>query len=408
MIKRSGLSQASASIGAVILFPGFIVYHTLIAALGLEPLLGGYFAPVASLLMALTLIGTPSWLSRSDERVGAYLYVFIAFAVYCLLWSTMWVIRSRSYYMSEAYEQVALTFLLLTSLFLIGLFVNPRLYSVNAILSGFLYGLFGFLIINGVLTGSFEFNAREQFGAGEEVATYQGFATSTLIVAVLCIAFSRTTLQKFVKTGVAVLCLLMLGSRSEMIGFAVMVGALCATIAVRSYQGAVMLVALMIILIALGVNYYYVIMSGRFSELVDLGGSSSLLARQYYSDMAILQIQDSPFFGIPGGHFVFGDSGSYAHSMLSAWVSFGLVGFALYLYLIIVPFFRSFSEFVLKGNSDPLWQAVFMLSGIVLLLCLLSKPVFWEVPGLAWGLFAQAVLRPSRAVAGSGRAIAAA
>jgi hypothetical protein len=108
------------------------------------------------------------------------------------------------------------------------------------------------------------------------------------------------------------------------------------------------------------------------------------------TDRAWEQIVASPIFGLYGGHWLFG-SGDYAHNALSAWVSLGLVGFILYVGLCVVGTVASVQGLIALPFSGTAQMAT-LLNVSSLLLIILAKPVFWEMPAFAWGLAAAAAV----------------
>ena len=47
---------------------------------------------------------------------------------------------------------------------------------------------------------------------------------------------------------------------------------------------------------------------------------------------------------------------------------------------------------ILKRVDEPLWMFAFTLNLVCLLLVIVSKPVFWPLPALGWGILAQALI----------------
>ena len=95
------------------------------------------------------------------------------------------------------------------------------------------------------------------------------------------------------------------------------------------------------------------------------------------------------------GKFEKGHAGRYAHNALSAWVSYGVAGFLLYLALTLYGCLATARHVILKRVDEPLWTFAFMLNLVCLLLIIVSKPVFWPLPALGWGVLAQALITPA-------------
>ena len=142
----------------------------------------------------------------------------------------------------------------------------------------------------------------------------------------------------------------------------------------------------------------------RQFEVLDFSASKSWASRLALQRKAIGQIVENPLLGRFGGHvltedegkYAKGHSGRYAHNALSAWVSYGLAGFLLYLALVLYGCLVSARHVILKRVDEPLWMFAFTLNLVCLLLVIVSKPVFWPLPALGWGVLAQALISQAK------------
>ena len=142
----------------------------------------------------------------------------------------------------------------------------------------------------------------------------------------------------------------------------------------------------------------------RQFEVLDFSSSKSWKGRLALQEKALQQIVENPLLGKFGGHvltedtgkFEKGHAGRYAHNALSAWVSYGLAGFLLYLALTVYSCLVSARHLILKRVDEPLWMFAFTLNLVCLLLVIVSKPVFWPLPALGWGVLAQALVSQAK------------
>ena len=140
----------------------------------------------------------------------------------------------------------------------------------------------------------------------------------------------------------------------------------------------------------------------RQFEVLDITSSKSWTGRLALQRKAVEQITENPLMGKFGGHvltedtgnYAKGHTGRYAHNALSAWVTYGLAGFLLYLFLTLSGFLAPARQVILKRQATPLWTFAFMLNFVCLLLIIVSKPVYWPLPALGWGVLAQALINP--------------
>ena len=138
----------------------------------------------------------------------------------------------------------------------------------------------------------------------------------------------------------------------------------------------------------------------RQFEVLDISSSKSWKGRFALQKKALGQIAENPLLGKFGGHvltedtgkFTKGHTGRYAHNALSAWVSYGLAGFLLYVSLTLFGCLVTARHVILKRVDEPLWTFAFTLNLVCLLLIIVSKPVFWPLPALGWGVLAQALI----------------
>jgi hypothetical protein len=80
-----------------------------------------------------------------------------------------------------------------------------------------------------------------------------------------------------------------------------------------------------------------------------------------------------------------GGKGKYAHNALSAWVSFGLLGFIAYVGVTVAALFKAAAA-LLRRHPDPLWKFAFYVNMSSTVLIVAAKPVFWPMVALGWGL----------------------
>ena len=141
----------------------------------------------------------------------------------------------------------------------------------------------------------------------------------------------------------------------------------------------------------------------RQFEVLDISSSKSWRGRLALQKKALGQIAENPLLGKFGGHvltedtgkFKKGHTGRYSHNALSAWVSYGLAGFLLYVSLTLYGCLVSARQVILKQRDEPLWMFAFTLNFVCLLLIIVSKSVYWPLPALGWGVLAQTLVNPT-------------
>ncbi|MDZ3831673.1 MAG: hypothetical protein U0S50_07635 [Sphingopyxis sp.] len=375
-----------SAIAFTILFPLFFFYHFSIANGYIAPIFGGLFGPATVFFLPFLILSLFNFL-RQPEIVEEKLIVFLFFGL--VSWSIFWIALHAFFYPDDpAHQGLIQTCVFWISAFSIGVFFpiySDRMKIFVALLwAGIVFLSVGFVDAAMLMTE----------GTSEESATYQGLARSLMITSFFVLSCMRQTGIRWAFAGISILSLFLIGARSELYGF---IGAYTVFEFVLNRNSIIsragFAVALFVIVAVVANNFEYLSVSRQF-EVFNLSDSASWQARQYFQTFAIFQIKSNPIFGVYGGHFVLGE-GDYAHNALSAWVSLGLPGFLLYVFLCAVGSVSSLR--CLIGNpSSRLARMAAMVNFATALLIIASQAVFWEVPGLAWGLALAALVERRR------------
>ncbi len=143
-----------------------------------------------------------------------------------------------------------------------------------------------------------------------------------------------------------------LGSRGEFYGFIFAIVLLEGVTLINKPAAVISIVAVGLVAVALLLWKYDVISFSRQLAVFKLSSDVSWNDRESITGLAIGQILQHPIFGAFAGHFKVDFEGNYAHNMLSAWVSFGLVGFILYAAICFVSFLISLNGCIRKNVTS--------------------------------------------------------
>ncbi|MGY6563344.1 MAG: hypothetical protein ACXIU5_01275 [Halomonadaceae bacterium] len=394
ILSGDALTKRVSALGFFVLFPGFILYHTLVAMGMIPALLGGLFGVVSVMLFVVYCALLSSQLHVLLSATRGYALLTFAFFAYVLLWALVNFGLVGGGIMRVALIQTIETLVLWLVLFIMGYRVpleSPRL--ARAFWLAFAL-IAGYLLFHVATTGQWMFFARRMVEeGGDNVSTYQGYARSALVLLVFLIAISE---RAVVRAGLIVLgafVMFVLGARSELYSFLALTLVLLLLWAGMSVKYMLTLLAVIAALIALVVSQFEALAGSRQLQVLDLSGTSSWLARQNLGQRASEQILANPLLGRFGGHIRSPEiTGGYAHSMISAWVNYGLLGFVLYLGLTVSAFVGATYRLLFVGARDARWVFAFSINFVCLLLIVLAKPVFWPLPALGWGAFANALV----------------
>jgi O-antigen ligase len=184
-----------------------------------------------------------------------------------------------------------------------------------------------------------------------------------------------------------------LGARTEFAGFLI-----CAFVILVAREGSKKTFIMSVPIVAsatMGLAIFFNVFSGRsrILQLLDIIHSSSFEARARFSDFAWETLREHPLLGQYGSQLQLGSIGSYAHNMLSAWVSYGLIGFLLVVLVFLYMIWKC-SLVLLQSRAPrtPLTAAAVGFTVYNLLVAIASKPVYDPVYAVAFGLIAALML----------------
>ena len=397
----ANLLSKIAAISFFLLFPGFLIYHQLLAMELLQPFIRGLFGPVslASLLAFLVLLPWNwDWLrSCVKER---YVWYVLVFLLYTLVWTVAHYLLLAEENIQLATSQSLQTIVFWACLFLTGLLLPLESKALKwMFFLSFLLALL-FLLYFSISTGQLTFRANWFYVQWEgDVATHQGYSRSALVILLFLLAVFTGIKARIALIFSGAFVLFMLASRADFSVFLVVCLALSVILGIK--KPLYFLVAPIFFLVLAGMflvaanidDRKTMILLTRQLEIFNLFENTSWTNRMELQKNALEQIAAHPLTGQFGGHVTAaGHVGKYAHNALSAWVSYGFFGFFIYLGLSVVALWVSARHFVLKRQESPVWIFAFLLNLLCLLLVLAARSVYWPLPALGWGLAAQGLI----------------
>lgn len=374
-------------IGIFLLYPGFFFYHTAVSVGAVGPILGGFYGPVAGLLLLPCAWTMVAGLHRGYMSLTPLDAAFMVLCFWVVAWALLYFCFGEEFQRDFA--------LLVQSLTLVAVWLPNYVLFRGLLLDSsqsrvvLRISVIAMLIIAAYYAQEGFFNARssaEEVGRAEFTATYQGFSRSAALATLLLLAVASRRWQLLVYLfGLALLFLL--GARSEFVGF-LFAGFL--VIGVRLGLQKFILLSLPLIGLALTLVVWMsqeFVEGSRIARTLQFAGDSSWEARAYLSSMAWEEIKDNPLFGNYGGFIVYGGTGMYAHNALSAWHSFGLIGFALFAYLSIRAVWAVIARSALssaRGLQDVVIIA-FPVAVFGIFLVAFAKDLSFPLVAAAWG-----------------------
>jgi hypothetical protein len=394
-IDIRAVCHAVATGGFIAVFPGYFIYHFLLATELIPAVLGGLIGNL-SILIASYCIFLSFYLLRDSVWGGLNLSrLFLCAWGFYFIWAVTgaFTVLGESHAPTAIREVTAMLVYWLSMFFVGSMFKLDGWVSKTAFIvaaSAVIVCLIASVLLYASLLGPLMvFSPSDD--AEVASSTYQGAGRSIVITSVVAAAYVSGQWRQLGILTLAVVVLLSLGSRTYLVaGSACLVFWACVA-AVRHKQ----LIALTLFVGLVGTAAYSIrefVAETRAGELVDLAGSASWQDRVVVMDRAWNAIASNPFLGDFAYHIRNWGTGNYAHNALSAWPEFGLIGFLLYLSLLAIFAVTAFRRMF---STDPRWQAAVGLN-VVTLVVILAEPVYSLVPAVGWGFVVNALMYERR------------
>ncbi|WP_104489049.1 hypothetical protein [Acinetobacter indicus] len=316
-----------------------------------------------------------------------FLMLVIFFIFYIFAWSSLNFVSSNDYFVSLATVQSFELIILWMALIFIGYNLNfdsKLKYTILfAIIICFISTFIFVMKTNTLIIYTKLFFENEEVGVG-----YQYLSRAILISIIFLSAYFVNNLLKNLLLIAGAIVLFTIGSRSEFFAFLfAMFFMLHIDFLKSKFSIKNLILVFLVYFVSFFIVYKYssILLESRFSEILDMSNSSSWSAREHSQILTIDNIKFSPLLGVYGSHINDYGVRGYSHNILSAWVNYGFIGFALYLVINVYSFVYSLSEYLkFREYKMELWL-ILILSLIMLILCFSSKAIFWPLPALVWG-----------------------
>ncbi|MFO7971222.1 MAG: hypothetical protein R6U40_05670 [Desulfobacterales bacterium] len=390
--KKTLNKENLAGVIFLLFFPGFFVYSYAVAEGYVSTVPGGWFGRLG-VASALCLLPTAFPALFRSTSIGRKFHIF--FLVLLLLiaaWASIYYLYGSTLYQRSPTAFVASLKIIVLwfVLFFVGYFFSPRRWFINLLWLSFF--LMIIIVLTKFDTRRMMFYAIQQFGVSEGVASYQGFARSFAVPAIILLTLSRRVSAQAMLVLASVLTLYLLGARSEFYGFLFVLLIAGWLVMLRSHwAGTMMFFSVFVLFIILFLTIQGSEYSNRQLEVLQLSKSSAIYARTHLLSRGWEFIKSSPIVGDYAGQMREGGFGSYIHNGLSAWRQFGLAGFSLYFGLAIFSLYFPIKKIVFQGDNTAEWRMALYMNSYVFLLMIAAKSVFDMMAPFAWGLSASAL-----------------
>lgn len=388
--------QRLANATFFLLFPGFIIYHSLLAYGLVRPIAIGYITVVATLFLVSASLRLACQFISDLFRRDPFFYTFLFFVCYICTYAAFKYSTDPRPHIAVAASQTFHMLGYAIFMFILGRNINLGHLLTSRILLYWLLGFCIFLLIYCVIAHKLMFNAAVMAPGHirQYVASYQAFSSAAAVVSTIAVCSPVRFSQSICIYLISGVVLFLLGTRSELIGF-VISGAIVIFLRGVSRDQAQFLILFVTSLLGFAAilllfhvfDFSGFVQENRIFQLLDLSSSSSWAARNRFFDSGLGDILAHPFNGTFGGHVItHGTTGSYIHNALSAWANFGLLPFILYIALLVQPLLailrKSFSASL--TNQDLF---IFAFGAEIVILAAVAKSVYWGIPPFYWGIY---------------------
>lgn len=364
-VLPAGRLAVLALAGFVFLIPIFSLYQLGLYQGVIQPFLGGYIGIMGAIITAV-LLPVLTWCFISGLlKFNIIDFVFFAFMV---IFTAVSVYSMGDIHVGENAISKAVAIPLIVSFFCVFRMINLES-------RGAAFVVLTSLIITGVIIYFLQLGVYNQIDQGsiyvsesnESLANYQFFAMIYLFCFIIMAPKLKSRIFRILLYLVSFYILYINGARSEF-AVAIIVAGLVELWIAQTRLLIFLVGGLVVFFIVSNLNF---LLSSDFEQgrvsalLIDGSGDASFVDRRYTIKNALKTINESPLFGKFGDHEI----GFYAHNVLSVWADFGIFGFALFnfgLLLTLRVALKSFFAPVYSAQATS--TAIFALTGTALFL----------------------------------------
>ena len=187
-------SERVSVLSFLVLFPGYMIYHFSVGSGLFPPILGGYYGAMSACLLLLMVAA--AMVNLADQGLSAYEWLVVIFFSYCFAWVAIHLVLGEGFQGSIGLAIKTASYLpLLIILFLAGRYFNAtgtrrmRLFSLTLVLMT--------LMVIGQLNDNFVVGViRNAAELGIQTSTYQGYARSVIVIALLVLCEQSRSFQR--------------------------------------------------------------------------------------------------------------------------------------------------------------------------------------------------------------------
>jgi hypothetical protein len=374
----------------------FILYNIILCFTTLPPFFGGFYTLFSIFFLIFFIPIYWNFFKTSRQVNHVYLNLVILWFLYIIVFTLSHFAIDPANSNHDVVKQSLQLALLTLLLMLTGAYFSFDKQMKNA------FVIFHFLLF--IATVGFALYKHHDVFFGDYAIIFdkkaylsgrQAYARVEIITLFLLLSFLKNKTLKFLIYFTGMIALYVIGSRSEMMAFFLVMGFYYLiqggwalknkielnkkTIIRTILVGAVICTTLLVL--------FLVVPKSKNQDIFHITSSTSYQERAVLNHLAMETIKDHPIAGKFGDHTRYnGNIGGYAHNILSAWVNYGLFGFILYLVIILSSFKLALRQLIISKFQNPYDKFSFLLNTNTFVLIFIAKSIFWILPALGWGV----------------------
>lgn len=369
------------------IFWGYILYTFLLYFSLIPPFLGGYFG-ILSLITALLFLPsfylTNKYCNHASKKIN---FLIQSSLFICIFYTSIFFFLDNNPLAIQQSVELIIFWLALFPLGFYLVFCEKTKIVYTSIFLGILF--LGFVIFYFTTTNKYMLPFGTSLVEDENISGYQGLARNILIIAFLAFSFSKSFKLKIFSVLMFSTILFAIGSRSEFFAYLL---ALILYLILSSYKLKYNLLTTIILISTLCFSTYWFydfISNSRVFNITNIDQDNSWNGRNQLKEFAIQTLQKHFILGDFGSHITNtgnANKGTYAHNILSGYVNYGIFFFIFTTLTCYITTIFSAYKIIINPNNNS-WLFAFLLSFTVCFLVTVSKPIFWPIIYLSWGVF---------------------
>lgn len=364
--SKHKISERIAGWAFYLLFPGFFFYQFAIARDYMPRFLGSYFPLLSVIFLPLLFVLSFNKVVKPFNLVKIVFYSIIFLtSVVALVNFSLQLPNNYSYEMFEW----TISGLIYN---LVGFLIASNFKVKNPILLFFILFLMFLTVIFNIGDRGI-FYVMLEASDTENIATYQGFARSIIVVSLmLLVFFFEKKIWFYTVFLIGVITLFFNGARTELALFIlsfIFFNLIYISLSLKNFFSVLLLFFFVSILLMSFIND---IAHSRMMGLLDVANDESVLARNILTEYALTLISNSPVMGDYGAYTEIGSTGSYPHNILSSWINLGLLGFCLYVLLFFMLWKDAITGFFSARKRNTVEYKMFLIFLFIVTVALLA------------------------------------